>query len=439
MSKYTNYFYPYTSISQKENSLTRAFCSLVRFIPSVAQGFYSMLHEKSKDGLPHPSVLSTLMYNVEMQKRNLPKSSIYVSVLITKDYTPLDIEIVPSTRTAQYDGIFTIDDVTFFIENKPYNDIGESQLCPSEKDIDTEDNCILHKNYINLTWSEIIKWLNRLSESSHISHSEELLIDDFFSFVDNDFVNLNPFDKLHLCKSEHLVQRRLKNILMDIASEPESVGWHSKWANALPTPSYNFIGKVGIPLHNYDEENYRFHVTLIMADTIGQARPFYHKDYNIVDMLNLNLDGWKVGANFHIGFMEANIVFFETDERQREAYIHYWQKNRIPQINAYPNESNVFNALNDYLDQLASLNLIGYDSGKKEEVYKAFGGDIVRKKASIRPGFYMQKILYKKDAELLDKENKLTAVIKKEIVYVFHKLTGEYPDFIKKDGYEGWN
>lgn len=433
MSKYINYFYPYTSVIQKENSLTRAFCSLIRFIPSVAQGFYSILQEKSKDGLLHPSLLSNFDYTVEMQKRHLPKSSIYVSVLITKDDMPLNIEILPSTRTAQYDGIFSIDNITFFIENKPYNDIGENQLCPSEKDIGTEDDCILHKNYINVTWSEIIKWLNRLSESTQISHTERLLIEDFFGFVDNDFVDLNPFDKLHLCKSQHLVQRRLKNILMDIAREPESVAWHNNWANALPTPSYKFIGKVGIPLHNYNEDDYSFCVTLIMADTIAQARPFYHMGYNIKDMFTLDLKGWEAGANFHIGFMEANIVFFNTHKDQRENYVQYWENENIPQINAYPGESNVFNALNDYLQNLANLNLIEYDSLKKEEVYKAFGGDIVRKKASIRPGFYVQKVVYKKEAELLDKENKLANVIKNDISYIFHKLTGECPSFIKKD------
>ncbi len=432
MGLHTNYFFPYSSNTQKENSLTRAFFSLVRLVPPAGYAFYSMLHKKAEDlELDHPLELEDLNYEVQIQQQKLPESLRYVSVLLSNDVQELTEEIKPVERRAQYDAVFNMGKTCFFIENKPFNDITNWQLCPGSKDINLEEGEVLPKA-INLTWKEIITSLNKLAESSQISDTQKLLIDDFFTYVDTMFVNLNPFDSLNRCKSEHLVQRRLENILRDIAVDPETVNWHQGWASAIPTPSYPFIGKIGTPL-DYENEKDFFRVTLIFADTVAQARPFYKNDsLNIQNLLKFNKNGWKVGANFHLGFMQANYCFIDTPGDQTAAYLEYWQTNPIQQINAREEDTNVFEVLDSYLKDLESKNLIEYHENARENVFREFGGDKKRKKASVRPGFFAHKIFSKDEAEKLDREGKLAQLIQLEVRELFFNLTGEYPNFIKQ-------
>ena len=431
MGLHTNYFFPYNSDAQKENSLTRAFFSLVKLVPPAGYAFYSMLHKKANGlNLAHPLELENLNYQVQIQQQKLPESFRYVSVLLSNDIQDLSEEIKPVERNAQYDAIFEIDKTCFFIENKPYNNIGNWQLCPGIKDINQEESKVESKA-INLTWKEIITSLNKLAESSQVSDTQKQLLEDFFTFVDHMFVNLNPFDRLDRCKSEHLVQRRLEKILREVSADPETVEWHQGWANAIPTPSYPFIGKIGTPL-NYENKDDYFRVTLIFADTVAQARPFY-KDgsLNLQNLLKFNKNGWQVGANFHLGFMQANYCFMNTPSESLEEYLKYWQNHPIQQINAVEGEQNVFSKLNVYLLDLDSRKLIDYSYEAREETFKQFGGISERKKASVRPGFYAHRIFTKEEAEKLDREGNLSNEIRNEVRELFLNLTGNYPDFIK--------
>lgn len=432
MGLHTNYFFPYKSDAQQENSLTRAFFSLVRLVPPAGYAFYSMLHQRAEGlELAHPLELEDLNYQVQIQQQKLPESFKYVSVLLSNDVQNLTEEIKPVERNAQYDAVFSVDQTCFFIENKPFNNIGNWQLCPSVQDIHSEESEVAPKA-INLTWKEIITTLNKLAESSQVSDTQKQLLEDFFTFVDTMFVDLNPFDRLDRCKSEHLVQRRLEKILREVAAEPESVLWHQGWANAIPTPSYPFIGKIGIPL-NFDNEKDYFRITLIFADTVAQARPFY-KDgtLELQNLLKFNKNRWNIGANFHLGFMQANYCFMATPEDQTAAYLEYWQNNPIKQINAREENPNVFEVLDNYLEELQKNDLIIYNEKARENVFYEFGGDKKRKKASVRPGFYAHKIFSREEAERLDREGKLPHLIQEEVRELFLNLTGEYPDFIKQ-------
>ena len=128
-----NYFHPYTADREKENSLTRAFMSLLRLCQPIRQGFYNMIREKAllnvddQSEFPPYYMLNSLTAEVSAQRQGLPDSSRYLSVLLSNNDIPLSkkIESISRGSTAQYDGIFTIDDLTLFIENKPYDDIDE--------------------------------------------------------------------------------------------------------------------------------------------------------------------------------------------------------------------------------------------------------------------------------------------------------------------------
>lgn len=442
---YLNYFQPYTSDSQKENSLTRAFMSLLRLCPLIRHGFYEMIREKALEKIPVDAEttipplhkLSSLDVSIDIQKQSLPQNSQYLSVLLSNDTIPLQETIKPEERTAQYDGIFSIDNITFFIENKPYNNIGEWQLCPSNKDLVTSEgqDFFLYDFAVNVTWREIITHLNHIVEALTLDEAQKILIDDFLTYVDAIFPDLNPFDKFHLCKSQQLVQRRIESLFKAIKSEENEVLWHKGWAYYLPTPGYQYIERIGAPLeYDPEKEDWHFYLTLILADTTRQARALYgNTSLNLECMLKLReKEGWEVRPDFHIGHMQRHLIYFETEPENLEKYIQYWRNNDCGQISADLGEPNVFTALDIYLKKLDQEGVIIYDEVKKAQVVEQFSGNSQRKSVNIRPGLYVGKYYPKQVAERLDKENKLEGAIIRDINYFFEMLDEVRPGFIKQ-------
>lgn len=437
--KHLNYFHPYSQPREKENSLTRAFMSLLRLCPPVRQGFYNMIREKAiekiKDPEEFPSYhgLSNLESKIAAQLQKLPTSNRYLSVLISGDAVSLSRKIEPLERgkKAQYDGLFTIDDITFFIENKPSNKIDENQLCPHAKDLQASEEYYLYEFAVNLTWREILSYLNKLQEEGSASSTQSLLIDDFLNFVNEQFSTLNPFNKFHLCTNPALRHRRMHQLLEDITKEGTEIGWHRGWGLYIGTAEYPFMGKIGL---NYwaDSEHWTNNLSFVIADTTAQARGFFksgdHDPNSLLELKNLR---WDIRANFHIGFMQQNLVHFATVDDRTSEYLEYWKQTPIRQVKADEGEPNVFSAIDRYLDELAEKDLIIYDDAKRHEVERAFGGNMRRSTVNIRPGFFVGRNYGSEELEELDRKGALEDSVKAEINRFFNLLTGKNATFLK--------
>jgi len=377
--------------------------------------------------------LSNLESKVAAQLQELPNSNRYLSILISKDEVTLNRKIEPLNRgkKAQYDGLFTIDDITFFIENKPYNNINEDQLCPHTKDLQASEEYHLYDFAVNLIWRDILSYLNKLQEEGSASDTQSQLIDDFLNFVNEKFSTLNPFNKFHLCTNPALRHRRMHQLLEEITKEGTEIGWHRGWGLYIGTAGYPFMGKIGL---NYwaDSEHWTNNLSFVIADTTAQARGFFkYGSHDPNSLLELKEIKWDVRPNFHIGFMQQNLVHFATDEYLNSEYLEYWKQTPIYQVKADEGEPNVFSAIDRYLKQLAEQSLIIYDEAKRHEVEKAFGGDMRRSTANIRPGFFVGRNYGSEELEILDRKNALESSMKREINRFFRLLTGKDATFLK--------
>ncbi len=201
-----------------------------------------------------------------------------LSVLITDEKLKRkeDSKIKPSERNARYDGIITFGhNLTIIIENKPHStEVWQGQLHPSKKNL--SEVVSIYSKPVCLEWKEIIRQLNHLLNVPTLSGYEKMMIDDFLSYIDQEFPLLNPFDNFHLCKGNHvLIKRRIENLLKSIVKDENRVQYHQGWGYYIET-TYEAIRKIGLIYNDGLSENeWSLELCLYYADTQSQAKAFY--------------------------------------------------------------------------------------------------------------------------------------------------------------------
>jgi hypothetical protein len=321
-----NYFNPFSKENSNEDQLTRAYLALLRFSNNAFYTFFDYCRnkhiiEKKENALSITDYLKT-GWVIETQKGN-PEiaTGFLLSVLITDENIKNRLNIKPSERNARYDGVITFgNDLTIIIENKPrsYN-VWFDQLNPSKENL--SEDTVIYKNSVVLEWKEIIKQLNVLLSNSFVNGGEKLLIEDFLSYIDEEFGFLNPYDNFALCKSnEELICRRINNILKSIAIDETIVQYHQDWGYYIQTP-YDQIKKLGL-IYKYNDNDWWLELQLNFGDTQTQAKAFYNSTPDIEKLI----DDWEVYLNFHFSYRSSNLAWFESDIDKNE-YINYWIKN----------------------------------------------------------------------------------------------------------------
>jgi hypothetical protein len=153
-------------------------------------------------------------WEIETQKGNPEINTNWLlSVLITDSQLKASGSGVQSSeRNAGYDGIITFGNkLTMVIEVKPRSEnVWTGQLNPSRHN--RSEDTKVYSNFIGLEWGEIIKQLNHLLELSTMAGNERMMIEDFLSFVDENFPHPNPYDSFHQCKGNAELISRGHNV-----------------------------------------------------------------------------------------------------------------------------------------------------------------------------------------------------------------------------------
>lgn len=406
-----NYFNPYTSKeAQHEDQLTRAYLVLLKHSSVAFSSFLKYCSDKLILEKNEKRLLF-LKYNdndwsLDTQKSNPEIETEYLlSVLITDENIKNKRRISSSKRNARYDGIITLGSkLTMIIENKPdSNNVWADQLKPTKKHLSKKTN--IYKNPIILEWKEIIKYLNALQACSTISRCEKIMIDDFLSFVDENFSFLNPYDNFSLCKNNNLLlKRRIENILKSIVRDSKSVKEHRKWGYCIETP-FEQIKMIGLIQPSEEENDWYLELQLGFGDSQSQAQSFYDSNLNISKLKKL--DGWDLYPNFHVSFRSTHLVWFYSNINKYK-YIEYWIKN-IDSI--YQRKKN---EVKDYLEYLEKNNIIVYDNIKKKEMKDKYFATAMQT-LNICPGFSMNFPMSSKEAIEKDKTGKLEKLISEKI------------------------
>lgn len=414
-----NYFEPFKSKKPwHEDQLTRAFLVVLRYSPLTLFLFYNLIEKslseisKKKNiaaSLPSMSEIDLKNVSFDTQLKNLDniETNFVLSILITDEKFEPKNKIKESIRGAVYDGIITFsNDITFIIENKPksYN-VWEEQLDPNLSSIKNKDDIILIGIPAIVEWKDIIRDINSILNLESVSGSEKSILNDFIDFVNSNFSFLNPYDRLSLCNNNiSLVQKRIQNILLEIAADKNDVKYHPGWAYYIET-GFSDVRMAAIQVPEETNGDYYLLISLYFGDTISQARKFYRRQIPFEEISNLG-QGWECVSDFHLSHIQTHIILFNKETGKVQEYYNYWLNN-IDKIKQYPKHELV-----EYLKELHKKDIIKLtDSISNELQLKLINTE--RKTANLAPAIGLHYKIDRKTAEKLDNSNLLTMECKK--------------------------
>ena len=423
-----NYFNPYQNRpDDHEDQLTRAFLVLMRYSFPVLSSFYDQCrhHYESNRNLFNPHLppfadLITDDWQIETQRSNPDIQTNYLlSVLITNATRPQRANVAPSERDARYDGILTFgSQLTIIIENKPRaSNVWSDQLNPASENL-ASDTQVLPVP-VELEWGSIVKWLTNLLTVPTLAGAERLMIDDFLTFVSDQFAYLNPYDRFDRCKdNQELINRRIETILIAIAPNPETVKYHRGWGHYIETPNnYKAIRKIGLKQQRSKDGKWIIDLCLFAGDTVNQARALYRQPLHL-DQLGEN---WRLETNYHVSFQASNLVWFTSPDEQE--YVAYWQ--------AHPDQIRQLTKgeVTSYIADLERQGILHNDETTQTNLERKF---TLTKMTTLNscPGIGLFYRLDDTMAETLDRTNRLEEHLKQKITEGLAMLG--LPDFINK-------
>ena len=325
-----NVFHPYQELAaHHENSLTRAFLIVVRSVPSAHAAWLDLVdrgHRRSY-GQGVPRLHELPRPQVATQVGNLPERvSRVISVLQTDEHYFAHDDIGPSDRRQVLDGVVSYaPELAIAIENKPSNaNVWEGQLSINLGRFAEDADVQLDEKAACVRWSELVGAWSRLLSAGHLGPAEAAFVDDFLSYVEAHFDQLNPYNTVRACgSSKARLLRRCRNILVELAHThaEEIVADHRSWGPCLeftgaPAPA------VIIGFFPRDSPSAVLSIEVALADTQGQAKKLYsHYSFDTVEALQRA--GWTATSNFHCAFMNQNL-FYPREVRDLAGYWKHW-------------------------------------------------------------------------------------------------------------------
>lgn len=404
-----NYFNPYQSKQgSHEDQLTRAYLVLLKH---SSHAFFTFMeyckskHVTANDEKPI-SVIEFLEqgWEIETQKGNPEINTNYLlSVLITDSHIASEeSSIKVSERNARYDGVITFGtNLTIIIENKPRSsNVWFGELEPSRQNL--SEDTIIYSHYAELEWKEIIKQLTHLLKIPTVSGYEKIIIDDFLSYVDENFPYLNPYDSFHLCKGNpELIIRRTENILKSISLDEGNVKHQSGWGYYILT-NYPQIQMIGLILEQ-DEKGWHLELCLYFGDSQRQAISFFNSSPTIDHLVNTK---WIIKPHFHVAFRNSNLAKFQSDDINH--YLDFWKLNveRICQQRR--------DEVPQYFKWLTDERVISFTEDDRLTLTKKFYNTAMQR-LNICPGFSLIYQFTSLEVEELDKTDKLKKLISEKI------------------------
>lgn len=312
-----------------EDQLTRAFLILVRSSKLVEDLFLDLIITRMRDkgisNLP-PSlkedsgginVIETQIHSETVAKLE-EESGRLISVIITDDELNSQYKVASSNRQGVYDGFIKYDpDWIFVIENKPdHRNIWQEQLSSA-----FNESYEIEPTPIDLVWPDIIKRLTLLHDNGFLHAAETILVEDFFTYVNEHFPTLNPYDRFDLCNGiQTLLQRRCLQIMEE--SKLGSVVSHKGRHDSMHLQSKPGIKEIAL-FPQSTVEGWKIILDLYPGDIMTQARKLY-QTVSYKKVKSLSEKGWKIATNLHLSVISSGEYWmkFKPDLKH---YIDYWK------------------------------------------------------------------------------------------------------------------
>jgi len=429
-----NYFEPFNhKDARHEDQLTRAFLTVLRYSPITLLATYDLVRNSisrtaAKEDvvveMPAIADLDLVHLNIETQRGSLPEVSEFVSVLISNDRAPLNLDVAPIERSAIYDGIISFgQSLALVIENKPrVENVWEGQLSPSSKDIPPESKVL--PIAAHLSWRDIVLLVTKLMQQDAIGGAERMIMHDLLEYINANYSYLNPFESLVLCKNNpELIQMRIESLLKEVVTFEDLVQYHRGWAWYISVEDVPGIQRIGLILEKPGTPDWHLKLFLGFADTVNQARSFFNRDVQVELTEVLRKRRWVASGNFHLSYMQQHLLWYPTDDSKVADYLRYWSMNN-DDIGQYP----VWE-VESFLAKLFDEAVIRDEPQQRIEIKDKLLSTN-RKTVNVAPGFVLAYEWSKDQAEQLDQVGQLAKDIARKICDGF-RIMGAEPSFVK--------
>lgn len=342
MTDHLNYFCPYENQRpDSENALTRAFLALLRLSPTVHEAFLEEIRAQQRSLGMNENVLPLLAEiwsddaSIRTQKAFVgQETGRLLSVLIAPEVCDPGFQIDWSERQAVYDGILNYPPGWLIIlESKLYQPTEPSefyQLHPGRED--KSEDIELVPPPVVVAWPRVMEKLQVLRIRNLLSPTENRLLDDFFSYVENEpnLARLGGFRTLSMCQENmDRLRKRCLSILEKLPGGYELLGNHLE----LPKELRNKLPCRQIHLNPRQDPRHGMCIVLGLypGDLSSQASAFYRSlDANALASLQGDPEkpeGWDVYPNLHFSFKGSHLQYPGRPAGLKAInYLQYWQR-----------------------------------------------------------------------------------------------------------------
>ncbi len=329
-----NIFNAYKNKSNNhEDELTRSFLILVKNIPMVQVMFFEIIRKEMPEesissiaggDLSVEEVYTQLSDTNDIFSSGLVDGRTLVSIIISDDKFEGEANVQNEDRKARYDGVALCNPSwIFIIENKPSKEnIWTRQFNPNIPE--NVDVTIVDKPCC-LSWRGILSGLNALIQNNMVRGIEQILIEDFIEYVDNEYAWLNPYTTFEVCKGNtYLLDKRCISAISNflIKGKRAEVKYHRGWKHYIES-GRNTVKQIALDSSKNGEE-WSITVWLHAGDTMSAARESF-ENIDIDKLLELKAQGFKIETNFHIAYRSSNLLWFDGG-LSLEEYLSYWKK-----------------------------------------------------------------------------------------------------------------
>lgn len=405
-----------------EDELTRSFLILVKNIPIVQVMFFEII----KKQLKHPefeTIANGDLFIEEMFTQLSNSNHLFssekvegrtlVSIIISDDRLEKDVKVENDDRQARYDGVILAHPSwLFIIENKPSKEnIWVGQLNPNVKE---EKDITILENPCCLSWRDVMAGLSSLIQNKMVNGAEEVLIEDFIEYVDNEYSWINPYNNFSICKDNiYLLNKRCNQVMgnFEINGKNPTVEYHRGWKHYILS-GQNTIKQIALDAENVNS-TWELNLWAYAGDTMSAARNVFEK-MDIKLLMNLQEAGFRLYKNFHISYRSSNLLWFEGT-LSFEEYIKYWKSN-------YQD-----------LKQVKRADFIKFfDEMEKEKMLVAEDRSMIQEKIlnknydklNICPGFLIRYTWSRDEAIRLDRSNQFEEDFQQKVKAAFAIMGG---------------
>ena len=167
-------------------------------------------------------------------------------------------------------------------------------------------------------WRDLLDQLIALRERGLAVGTEDAVLDDFLTYVEDHFAALGPFRTLRLCHGNAFRQRRrLRQVLAEATAADASINVYGPHivataGDVIGSDAYLTVSDGAVELSFY------------AADTLTQARAFYTSPSTIEGLRALCSEpGWRAVPNFHFGHFERGYCW-TCNRTDLDRYIDIW-------------------------------------------------------------------------------------------------------------------